>query len=460
MLPGRQGWLLAMARVLRINAAVAVVYLAVSLAFAWPLPAHPANTLLGDPGGDTGAYVWNLWVFRHELVDHGHSPFYSNALFAPSHDRVGLALHNYTVLADLLGIPLQGAFGLVAAFNVIYWLLSAANAFTFYLLALFLTRDRRAAFLAGLAFGFSSFLITRGTEHYSLAAAAALPAFLLLLLKARQSGRARYAVGAGLAMVWALFSDPYYAVFCALIAAFVILASVLAVSSDSRAPTPREERVRWLVDGLLLATGALILWLGTQGGGAVMLGGARLSARSLYTPVLVFSGLLAARGLLWKRVRVGWKPDVDWRAGGRLVLFAAAAGLVAALPVLPALGDMLAGGRYVSPPVYWRSSPPGADLAAFVVPNPNSTWGAWARTWLASRPNGFVENVASQSLVVLIVLAAAALLVKGALPRFWWAFTAFFTLLALGPFIRVGGLMTYVPTPWALLRYVPVVSNA
>jgi hypothetical protein len=40
------------------------------------------------------------------------------------------------------------------------------------------------------------------------------------------------------------------------------------------------------------------------------------------------------------------------------------------------------------------------------------------------------------------------------------AFTAFWALLALGPFIRVAARQTFVPTPWAILRYVPVVGAA
>jgi len=36
--------------------------------------------------------------------------------------------------------------------------------------------------------------------------------------------------------------------------------------------------------------------------------------------------------------------------------------------------------------------------------------------------------------------------------------TATFGLLALGPFVHVGGLNTYVIGPWALLRYIPLVG--
>ena len=33
-----------------------------------------------------------------------------------------------------------------------------------------------------------------------------------------------------------------------------------------------------------------------------------------------------------------------------------------------------------------------------------------------------------------------------------------FGLLALGPFVHVAGINTYVPGPWALLRYVPLIG--
>ena len=40
----------------------------------------------------------------------------------------------------------------------------------------------------------------------------------------------------------------------------------------------------------------------------------------------------------------------------------------------------------------------------------------------------------------------------------WWWLTFGFMSLALGPFVIVAGVNTHVPTPWALLRYLPLVS--
>jgi hypothetical protein len=95
-----------------------------------------------------------------------------------------------------------------------------------------------------------------------------------------------------------------------------------------------------------------------------------------------------------------------------------------------------------------------------VVPNPNH-WLAPAAfaQWLAARRNGYAENVASLSWVALGVLGLAYWRGWRA-PRQWLGLTLGFGLLALGPFIVIGGINTHVPGPWAVLRYVPVVSLA
>ena len=43
---------------------------------------------------------------------------------------------------------------------------------------------------------------------------------------------------------------------------------------------------------------------------------------------------------------------------------------------------------------------------------------------------------------------------------FWLWMPAVFAAMALGPFVHVAGINTYIPGPWAVLRYVPVVGLA
>lgn len=435
-------------RRLRSVLAACAAYLALALGFSWPLPLGLSTRLLGNPGGDAGVYVWNLWVFRHELVDYGRSPFFTSTLFAPA-EHTGLALHNYTVFADLLALPWLNVLGLIATFNAVYLVIAALNGLGLFLLARHLTRDTPAAFLAGASFAFSPFLMTRATEHFSLLTAAALPVFLLLLLRARETLQRRHAIGAGAALAGAFFSDAYYGVFCLLMAGYALAGWLLEAYSRPEPASAREGRSRRALGTLLLVVAGVTVWQMS-------------SRRTLYTPVLLLT--LLALGYWASAARLGLRlraPTPSWRVGLRLVAWGLATAASALLPLLHAFASSWAEGRYVQPEVNWRSSPPGIDVLALLIPNPNHPLFGWiGRDWLALRPNGYVENVASQSLVVLAVLAAAALRRPGSLPRFWVGFTGLFALLAAGPFVRVAALDTHVPTPWTLLRYVPVLANA
>src|SRR6476661_4457862 len=89
-----------------------------SAALLWPLPLHLRTALPGDPAGDLGVYVWNLWIFRHEFLDHGHLPLSTDHVFAYTGSE-DFSLHNYTPLAGLLGMPFMGFLGVVGTFNAV-----------------------------------------------------------------------------------------------------------------------------------------------------------------------------------------------------------------------------------------------------------------------------------------------------------------------------------------------------
>src|SRR5690348_14603029 len=204
----------------RLAAAILVSYVAVALAQAWPLPLHLSTALTGSPSGDTGVYVWNTWVFRHELVNDRHDPFRTETIL-PLDGPTDLSLHNYTVFADLVALPLRLGLGVVATFNVIYLLNTALAGIGMFLLARRVTGRTVESWLAGVLFACSPFLVARGTAHFSLAAAAPLPFFACWFDRAWESRRVRDACIAGAMVAWAAFSDPYYAVYCAMLAVVI-----------------------------------------------------------------------------------------------------------------------------------------------------------------------------------------------------------------------------------------------
>ena len=441
----------------RLHAAALFGYVCVAVAFVWPLPMHFASALPGSPGGDTGVYVWNLWVFRHEVVAHSRFPFFTLEILGGGTPPVPLTLHNYTTFANVLAFPLIPWLGPVATFNLLLVASSVASAYAMFFFARARLGDASAAWAAGLLFGFSPFASARMMEHFSLVQAAPLPVFAWLLYRIWGQPTAKLAAAAGAVVAWAYLCDPYYAVYCLLMTVFTVVNSMLLVERN----TARPGYPHWaaLLDLALLCVGGLIVGILIRGGGQVDFLGIRVSMTRLYNPVLLFTVLAVIRIAMILRARIVWRfPSLPPL---RVTMTAAIACAALLSPVLFAMGATLSHTEWISPKVYWRSSAPGVDLLAFLAPNPlHPAFGHFTRGWLTTLPNGFVENVASIPWVAIGVIAAAAVWKRYRLPRPWLAYTAIFVLLALGPFLRVGGVTTYVPGPWALIRYMPVIGAA
>ena len=199
--------------------------------------------------------------------------------------------------------------------------------------------------------------------------------------------------------------------------------------------------------------------LRSTGGGEWAWAGSRVAMKSLYNPVLALTVLVLARTALIVRPRFAVHGLPPLRVAA--TLFAAAASVFAILlsPVLFAFRHQLAVGGELHGPIYWRNSPAGIDLLALFSPNPNhQLFGTPWRLWLTGEPGGYVENVASLTIVGIAVIAIAVWRYQFRAPRAWVVLTLAFGALAAGPFLHVAGANTYIPGPWALLRYVPIVS--
>lgn len=437
-----------------------LAFVALAAFQTWPLPLHLGTHLTGSPTGDTGVYVWNLWIFSHRVLSVGASPLNTLKILPLGGGPADLSLHNYTVFSDVLAMPLLNWLGVVATFNVVYLINAALAGFGLYLLAHRLTGRAVESFLAGLAFAWSPFLITRGLGHFSLAAAAPLPFFMLALYRSWDSQRLRDAVWAGAALAWAAFSDPYYAVYGLMLGACFLANRLLDVNFVRR-PIAQLRAARHLLDVAIVTVVVLVLGINVIGGGAIQIGPVRLTMHTLFTPMMLLTTLALTRLAVSLNFSINSVPMPSRRF---LLTATAGCGLVAGLlmsPTLYAMGVRAVQGDVARVPVLWRSSAPGVDLLAFFVPNPNHPLApAAVANWMASRPGGYLDQVASLSLVGLAILFAASRLAGFKPPRFWLFITVAFALLALGPFVQIAGVNTGIPTPWTLLRYAPVIGAA
>lgn len=438
------------------RAAAAVGFVAVAAAAKWPLPLHLRTHLLGDPSGDTGVYVWNLWIFRHELWRHGHLPVSTDHIFAYT-GGADFSLHNYAPVAGAVGAPLVAPLGVVGAFNTVSLAAAVLTGMAMFLLARRLGLRPSAAWMAGALFIASPTLVSRDAVHFSLTLAAALPLFLWSLLRALDRCRTGDALLVGTTVALASYSDAYFGIFCILMGAFLVGWRFTAVRWDGRDP-----RLRVLVRGLdaaIVFTSAAIAWRLVQGPAVLVLGPMAIRFNTLYTAMLLLLVCVLARAwLTWRPVPILHTPPEGWWRWIRLGLVAVGTCLLLLLPALIGIGLRLATGKMPATARFWRSSPRGVDLLSYAVPNPNHPWLAERTKYWLMPPgyDSFPEYVASFSLVALVVIAVAA--ARRSLPRVWLAFTGFFVLLSLGPFIHVAGVNTFLIGPWAVLRMVPIVG--
>ncbi|MCA1553668.1 MAG: hypothetical protein LC737_04750, partial [Chloroflexi bacterium] len=147
-----------------------VVYFLLAILFTYPLVFHLTTQA---PVGEAWTYdgysmLWNIWWFQHALLVLNANPFVTNSIFFPI--GTPLYLHSYTLLSDLLALPLLPFVGVVTASNLILLASIALCGFGAYLLAawLFARREwqsplpfpirhwRWAAFIAGATFAFST----------------------------------------------------------------------------------------------------------------------------------------------------------------------------------------------------------------------------------------------------------------------------------------------------------------
>jgi hypothetical protein len=421
---------------------------------------HLGTALPGPVGGDTGVYVWNLWLFRHEILVHHRLPYFTNEILSLT-PPVDLSLHNYTVFSDLLSFPLIQLWGSVVAYNLVLLTASVLAATFMFVLAARHCRSAAAAWLAGLLFAWSPAMVARAEAHLSLVNVAALPAFVLAFERWWRTRRVRDAFLAGVVVAWAVTSDPYYGIYCLVLAAALAAAASIRITRRDAATAGYPQIGARALNVTIGGVVALAIAIIATGGFETQVFGVSVKAYTLYSPVFALTLLGTWRLVLWARPRLEFRstPPVH-----QVIVGALAATLGCVMPLVPFFIALRAriedGGRFHAPTL-WRSSPPGVDLLSIVAPNPNSAFvRGWLRPWFERQPGGFAENVVSITTVAIVVVAFAMWRYRFRPSKRWMVLAVLFALTALGPFVHIAGVNTYIPGPWAFLRYVPLVGAA
>jgi Interleukin-like EMT inducer len=429
-----------------------LTYAVLGLLLTWPAVAHLATHVPGD-GIDDPSLAWNLWWARHAFVDQPQNPFSVGWQFWPV--GINLAFYTLTILNGLLGIPLQLAFGLIPAYNLLLLSSFVIGGFGAYLLCLDVLGavgteagrqgDREAggqgdegtrrwsvtfalaAFLGGVLYAFaSSKMFYAALGQGNIASSQWIPfAVLYMVRAARPGGRAHDAVLAALFLALQAYAELTYASFLLI---FALLAALWG-----------------LVRGFghqVLGTRDHVSGTGYQqvsGQGSV---GALSRNSGQPKPQVPNPWLLIARFLLI----------------ALLFLLAVTPFLANMLPDLRAEGDFFASGGGFSDLF-------SADLAGYALPTQlHPVLGDVIRKVAndsAPRPDGshFPVDKGQQIYVGYVALVLALIgLWRGrrSVEAWLWAVSALvFFVLTLGPSLRIAGYDQGISLPFAWISRLP-----
>jgi hypothetical protein len=196
--PSRRPW--------AILAAAGGSYLVVAVALWWNAWSGGASTHTLCGCGDPALFLW-FFQWPATALAHLHNPFYSTALFHPG--GINLLAQTSVLGVTVPLIPVTWIFGPVAALNVAATLIPALSAFAAFVVLRRWVRWAPAAYLGGLLFGFSPFVLTSlEFAHFMTAAVMLLPLILAVLdeiIFRRRHDPRRAGLLLGLLVCWQFF---------------------------------------------------------------------------------------------------------------------------------------------------------------------------------------------------------------------------------------------------------------
>ncbi len=407
---------------------ILIAYTLIALVMTSPLAANFATAIPGVEG-DAPSFVWALgWMKR--ALELGANPFHTDYVFYPLGGATQLLWA--VSLIGILSLPLQYAFGLVAAHNVMYLAATVLTAYGMYLLAhdalahsqfairnsqfaagslppfqtfllfKFVTEQRRlatrhsplAAFTAGLIFAFAPLRLGYGLAFFNLYNTQFIPFYVLFLMRATRARSRRDAILAGLFLGLNAYVDFQIAAF------------------------------------LVLFTGLYLVFV------AAYLFAQPLSTAKAVTTNVVITALISI-------------------------------GIVAPMLALLANDFAIEGGNYIRVFPIKYSTERSYDVLAYVAPHAQSALYAHVPLKIAgvnagvNASDGSAFSPDRQSFVGYVVLALAAYAAarQWQRARFWLCAAILFALFSLGPSLHFLGRDTGIPLPFLALHEIPIVNH-
>ena len=208
----------------REHAAAAGLFIGLAIVMTWPLGLHPGTAVT-----DQGDPLLNSWIMAwdaHRISSLSFSGFFDANIFFPYHRTLDYSEHLLPQAVVGL-VPLELSGNPLLAYNLVLLLAMAGSAFGMYLLARRLTGSFAASAFAGVAFGFSLFMMSQ-LPHLQVLCAAGLPLSFYFLSRFCAGERVRDAALLGATIGLQMLANGYYAVLLPLFVGVALLHYALA----------------------------------------------------------------------------------------------------------------------------------------------------------------------------------------------------------------------------------------
>ena len=193
------------------------LYAALSVVLTWPVAAGLGSNVPGDLG-DSLLNMWILaWGAEHVpkllTLQISWADFWNANIFHP--EPLSLALSEHLFGQTLQILPVYWLTGnIILCYNLLFISTFALSAFGTYLLVRDLTGDKRAAFIAGLVYGFLPYRIA-SVPHVQVMSSQWMPFALYGLNRFVTTGSIRALAGGTAALVMQNWSCGYYLLYFA-----------------------------------------------------------------------------------------------------------------------------------------------------------------------------------------------------------------------------------------------------
>lgn len=222
-------------------------YLLIACLLTWPVVGQLSTAVAGEANRDNLQFVWNLWWIQEALITQQHSPANVTMLHWP--DGGSNQLLALSVLIPALALPTTLLAGPVVSYNLWFLLAFPLAGLSGWLLTVYVTSDRRAAWIGGLVFAFFPHKTMQATNHFLQAMVFLFPLYTIALLRLLRHPSLRQAWVAALTLALSLLVNLVHIGFFLLpLSALLLLHHLWRERAWWRGPGPR-----WLLAMVALA---------------------------------------------------------------------------------------------------------------------------------------------------------------------------------------------------------------